>query len=96
MRRSETVQVNALLKLFIKEFNLEKGLLENRVLTLWDETMGGMVAKATRQKYIKDGKLFVYLSSSVIRHELFMMRGEIVKEINRRIGQDVISELVLK
>lgn len=96
MRRSETLQVNALLKLFIKEFRLEKGLIENRVLNLWDETMGRMVAQATRTKYIKDGKLYVHLTSSVIRHELFMMRTEIVKEINRRAGGEVINELVLK
>ncbi|MDR1056337.1 MAG: DUF721 domain-containing protein [Prevotellaceae bacterium] len=96
MRRSKTMQINALLQLFIKEFKLEKGLLENRTLNLWDEVMGNMVAKATRLKYIKDGKLYVYLSSSVIRHELFMMRTEIVKEINRRVGQDIINDLILK
>ena len=96
MRRSKTLQVNALLQLFIKEFNLEKGLLENRTLNLWDETMGAMVTKATRYKYIKDGKLFVHLTSSVIRHELFNIRTEIVKEINRRAGQEVINELILK
>ena len=96
MRRSETLQVSALLRLFIKEFHLEKGLLENRALNLWDETMGKMVAQATRNKYIKDGKLFVYINSSVIRHELFMMRSEIVKEINRRAGYNVVTELILK
>lgn len=96
MRHSETLPVNALLKLFIKEFRLEKGLLENRTLNLWDEMMGRMVAQATRQKYIKDSKLYVYLTSSIVRHELFMMRTEIVNEINRRAGQTVITEIILK
>lgn len=96
MRYSKPMQVNELLLLFVKEFRLEQGLLENRALCLWDEVMGMNVAKATVSKKIQNRKLYISLSSSVVRHELFMMRSEIVQELNRRLGTKLLDELVLK
>lgn len=95
MRRSKPVQVSDLLALFVKENGLEEGLAEYQFMKLWDEIMGVTVSKATVRKKLKDRKLYVTLSSSVVRHELFMMRTDIVKELNRRIGKEVIDELVL-
>jgi len=96
MRRSKPVPINDLLKLFVKEFGLENNLKEQQFLRLWDETMGITVSKATTNRVLKNRKLYIYLSSSVIRQELFMMRTEIVKELNKRMGEYTIDELVLK
>lgn len=96
MRQSKPEQLNNLLLLFVKEFKLEQGLMENRVLNLWDELMGKNVAKATLSKHIYQRKIYISLSSAIVRHELFMMRSEIVKELNRRAGGNVVDELILK
>ena len=95
MRRSKPFAMDELLKLFVKEFNLEQGLTENRLLNLWDETLGRNVSRATVSKKLVNRKLYVKLSSSVVRHELFMMRAEIVKELNRRLGASIVDEIIL-
>jgi predicted nucleic acid-binding Zn ribbon protein len=96
MRRGKPETIGDLLPLFVKEFKLEQGLMENRVLNLWEELTGRSVARVTTGKWVKNRKLYVSLSSSVVRHELFMMCSEITKEINRRLNRNMIDEIVLK
>ncbi|MDR1895330.1 MAG: DUF721 domain-containing protein [Prevotellaceae bacterium] len=96
MRRSKPILANDLLALFVKEFHLEKGLKEHRFFQLWTEVTGVSVAGVTIGKKLYNKKLYIYLSSSVVRHELFMMRSDIVKELNRRMGEEMIDELILK
>lgn len=96
MRRSKPETIGNLLPLFVKEYELEQGLMENRVMTLWEELTGLGVAKATTAKRLKNRKLYVSLSSSVVRQELFMKRSEIVKELNRCLGKEMIEEIILR
>jgi predicted nucleic acid-binding Zn ribbon protein len=96
MRRSKPVAVSDLLSLFLKESGLEKGYRDYQLLKLWDEILGNAISKATVSKRLDGKKLYVYLSSSVVRDELFMMRSEIIKEINNRAGKDVIDEIILR
>jgi hypothetical protein len=96
MRRSKPVVVKDLLSLFLKESGLEKGYRDYQLLKLWDEILGNAISRATLSKRLDGKKLYVYLSSSVVRDELFMMRSEIIREINSRAGKDVIDELILR
>ncbi|MDR2651755.1 MAG: DUF721 domain-containing protein [Prevotellaceae bacterium] len=96
MRRSQPIIIGSLLPLFLKEFGLEKGYRDYKLLKLWDETLGVTVSKATLSKKLEGKKLYVYLSSSVVRAELFMMRSEIIREINNRAGEIIIEELILR
>ncbi|MDR1582452.1 MAG: DUF721 domain-containing protein [Prevotellaceae bacterium] len=96
MRRSKPIIVSDLLSLFLKEAGLEKGYRDHQTLKLWDEILGNAVSKATLSKKLEDKKLYIYLSSSVVRAELFMMRSEIIKEINHRAGKIIIEELILR
>jgi predicted nucleic acid-binding Zn ribbon protein len=96
MRRSKPVIVGDLMSLFLKETGLEKGYRDYQLLKLWDEILGNVIAKATLNKKIEGKKLYIHLSSSVVRDELYMMRSDIVKEFNRRAGENVIEELILR
>jgi hypothetical protein len=96
MRRNKPAAVGDLLSLFIKESGLEKGYRDYQILKLWDEILGVVISRATLSKRLVGRKLYVYLSSSVVRDELYMMRSEIVKEINHRAGKDIIDEVILR
>jgi hypothetical protein len=96
MRRKKPVLVGDLLSLFIKEFGLEKGYRDYCFLKIWNEIMSEGIIKATLNKRLDNRKLYIYLSSSVVRDELFMMRSDIINEFNRRAGEKIIDELILK
>ena len=96
MKRQNTAILKDVIEELIRQEGLEDGLLRSRLYDLWDETLGVTVAKNTRNKYLKDRKLIVELDSSVIRNQLFMMRQDIVTQLNKQLGKALIDELVLK
>jgi hypothetical protein len=96
MRRSKPETIGDLLPLFVKEYSLEQGLIENKALNLWDELTGLAVARVTTSKKIANRKLYIYLSSSVVRQELYMMKSELIEKLNKRLECELIDEIILR
>jgi predicted nucleic acid-binding Zn ribbon protein len=90
-----TNPIKVLLSRLIKEEGLEGDLLHTRLYALWDEMLGVTVAKNTRKKYVRGRTLFVHLNSSIVRNQLFMMRQEIIAELNKKLGENLIDALEL-
>ena len=96
MKKQKAVILKDIIEDIIRQEGLEDGLLRSRLYDLWDEMLGLTVAKNTRKKYLKGRKLFVELDSSVVRNQLFMMRQEIVAQLNKQLGKELIDEVILK
>ena len=96
MRREQAKPLKELLELFVQEYGLQAGLDEARVLALWDELLGAAVVRATLLKRFRDGKLYVRLSSSVVRSYLFTERKRIVERMNGALGREIITNLILQ
>jgi predicted nucleic acid-binding Zn ribbon protein len=96
MLSQNTHSLKDLLIRLVREERLEDGLLNARLYALWDEMLGVTVARNTRKKYVQGRTLFVHLNSSVVRSQLFMMRQDIVTQLNKRLGQDLIDTLELR
>ena len=96
MERSNTKSMAEAIRAFLKESNLEKPLKERQLISSWESLLGKSIAKATREIYIKEGKLYVVLTSSVIRNELYMLQNEIIQKLNEAAGEELITEMVLK
>ena len=96
MDRINTRKINEVLKEFLQENRLDIKFKERELIESWEELVGRTINRATKDIYIRDRKLFVVLSSSVVRNELFMLKDEIVRKLNERIGEQIITELILK
>lgn len=96
MRRKETQKISDILKEFTKESNLDQKLQEARLVENWGKMLGPMIENSTRKIFISNRVLFVYLESSVIRHELFMMRTKIQDALNNSVGENVIDNIVFR
>jgi len=96
MDRINTRKINEVLKEFLHENKLDIKFKERELIESWEELVGRTINRATKDIYIRNRKLFVVLSSSVVRNELYMLKDEIVRKLNERIGEPIISELVLK
>ena len=95
MKRERTMSVKEIMPLFIEEMGLRAGLDEAHVSALWDELLGPAVASATKQKRLKDGKLYVKITSSVARNWLFTERTGIVRKINESMGKTLVTDIIL-
>jgi len=96
MRRKETQKISDILKEFNRDSNFSQKLQETRLIESWGEMLGPMIENSTRKIFISNRVLFVYIESSVIRHELFMMRTKIQESLNKNVGEEVIDNIVFR
>lgn len=96
MRRSKTISLKEALNDYIKEMNIGPKLSEVSIINSWDDIVGKAISSRTTKIYFKDHILYVYLNSSVVRNELLMLRDPLMEKINKRAGQDIVHEIVLR
>jgi predicted nucleic acid-binding Zn ribbon protein len=96
MRRSKTQALSEALGDYISDMRIERKLMEVSVVDSWEQVVGKMIASKTSLVYIKKGKLFVHIKSSVVKNELMMIRETLRAKLNERAGVEVVSEIVLK
>jgi predicted nucleic acid-binding Zn ribbon protein len=80
---------------FIKENNLSKGMRKLKVEETWKEMMGPGVMAHTSSVKLQNKTLIIQLTSSVLREELSYGKDKIIKMMNEKIGETVISKLML-
>ena len=84
----------------IKEFyELYRGsgyLDEVKVINSWPKVVGSFIASHTIDLSIKDGRLFVRVDSDALRSELSYSKSLLMKNLNDLVGEEVITEIVLR
>jgi predicted nucleic acid-binding Zn ribbon protein len=96
MRKSNTQPLGDVLRDYLRAMGMDKKLLEIRLIDGWPHVVGMAIAKKTTNLYINKRVLFVYLNSSVAKHQLTMIRDGLVKALNDRVGENLIDEIVFK
>ncbi|MBS0011616.1 MAG: DUF721 domain-containing protein [Bacteroidales bacterium] len=96
MRRSKTMSLSEVLKEYRSEMNIDGRLKEVSLLNSWENIAGRAIAKRTTQVYIKSGKLYIYLNSSVVRNELSMARESLRERLNEEAGEELVKEIILR
>ena len=94
MKRNKTEQVGDVIRRLLRQEGLEAPLNEYRLIEAWKEVVGEIIARYTRQLYIKNQTLYVHFTSSVLRQELFMRRKELVHDLNKDVVSQVIVNIV--
>ena len=95
MRRTNTLSIAQVIAELMDEYKTGDKLREARIMAAWRELLGPLT-KPSDELYINNKVLFVKLSSSVIRHELSMMRSKLVRQLNEKAGEEVIVNIVLR
>ena len=96
MRKKNTELLSDVIHQVLKEQHLDKPLNEKRLIDAWPLVLGASIMKYTSEIYIKNRVLYVNLSSSVLRHDLFMSRDEIKNSLNKQVGNDVIVDIIFR
>lgn len=96
MKRNDAEQIGKLIQSYLRQESLEAPLNEHRLIKAWGEVLGAMVASYTSNLYIKNQILYVHLTSAPLRQELMMGRELIVKNLNRHVGTQVITNVIFR
>ncbi len=96
MDRSNTQSLAEAIRAYLKDSKLEKPLKERQLVQSWEGLLGKSVARATSKIYLKNGRLYVHLNSSVVKNELYMLQDEIKKKLNEAAGEELVMEIVFR
>jgi predicted nucleic acid-binding Zn ribbon protein len=77
---------------FLRETGLEQQVLEVQMEEIWPSVMGETVAKLTRSVEVKNGMIYVKVSSAALKTQLFENRFELVRKLNEAVGAQVIRD----
>ncbi|MBS3993734.1 MAG: DUF721 domain-containing protein [Bacteroidetes bacterium] len=94
-RFEDFLPIDAILKEFIKENNLKKGIQKQTVEKIWPKLMGPPIAQYTESVTLKNKTLVIKLTSSVLREELSYGKDKILKMINEQLGEQVVEQIKL-
>ena len=97
--------MDELVKQYIKSMKLASGLNTQRIFEAWDACSGA--GEFTLRRFFRDGKLYITLSSSVVRNQLHFQKQDLVEKMNRFLLDDslftednstvgFLQELILK
>ncbi|MBO7071751.1 MAG: DUF721 domain-containing protein [Bacteroidales bacterium] len=103
--RKEALGMDEIVARYIKSMKLAAGLNTHRIYEAWDACSGA--ARFTLKRFFKGGKLYITLSSSVVRNQLYFQRDLLVEKMNAYLSGDplftpdnrsvsFIQELILK
>ena len=94
MRRQKAALLGDIVNQVLREEGLETPYNEYRLVEAWPEVMGEGIARYTASVSIRNRTLYVRLTSSVVRHELFAGRAALVRRLNDYVGAQVIDNII--
>ncbi len=96
MRRKKTMVLSEVLREYREAMNIDDRLKEVSLVRSWEAIAGKAIARRTNKVYMKDGKLYIYLNSSVVRNELMMSRESLKERLNQQAGEEIVKEIILR
>lgn len=96
MRRTNAQPIGEVLQEFFSQPYIAAKIAEGRLAELWREVVGERAAAATVELRVERHVLYARLTSSAIRHELFLRRDAITSELNRLASVKFVNVLIIK
>ncbi len=93
MFRRDVQQVKDLILRSLREQGLEMPLQQKRLVEAWPIVAGPVVARYTLNPYIYNQTLYVRLSNPALRSDLSMRRKELTEQLNKYVGNQVITDI---
>ncbi len=95
-RQNENQSLSDVLKDFVSENKLEKGLDKVAVRDVWNQVMGPAINKYTQNIRLDQTTLYIELTSSVLREELSYGKEKIIYNLNEALQKNLIKKLILR
>jgi hypothetical protein len=96
MRGNNTNNVGDIIRKLMKNPKLADRLDELDALEVWKELIGKQLQKYITEARMIKGSLLIKVKSAPLRNELSYKKTDIIKQINTKLGREVVKEIVLK
>ena len=92
MKHDKTQSLREAIGTYLKKEKLDRKLNEHKLIGIWQELMGPIIASRTDRMFIKKKTLYFNMNSAPLKHELNMSKAKVLKLINEKMGIDVIED----
>ncbi|MCF6343005.1 MAG: DUF721 domain-containing protein [Bacteroidales bacterium] len=96
MKRESEFTLKEVISDLLKAYRWGSKLDEVKLVESWEKVVGGIIGKHTVNMNVKNKILYVRLDSSVLRSELHMAKTSIIRSLNKEVGKEVITDIVLR
>jgi predicted nucleic acid-binding Zn ribbon protein len=93
-RTSQPERIDQVLIRTLKGLKIERRIKEETAILNWNRVVGERIAKESTPLKVKDAILFVKVENASWRNELVFLKGNIIRELNQSVGENVIKEIV--
>ena len=77
----------------IERLGLTSGLKSREVVTLWPRVVGVPISRKTEAQDIEAGVLVVNVRESAWMQELYFLKPDIIKKLNRELGETIVKDI---
>jgi hypothetical protein len=81
---------------FLNIYRLKDGCTRMQIETIWNETLGKIIALHTKKIELSNDILIVHITSPIVKNELRMLKSDIIAKINEKIGKQFIKEIIIR
>jgi len=96
LRKGNSQDISNVFEVFLKSNGMWKKYLETKIANNWDSIVGKKIASYTTSIQIKDQKMYLSVSSSVLRSELLMLKSNLIDVVNTKAGENLINEIIIR
>ncbi|MCU0370527.1 MAG: DUF721 domain-containing protein [Bacteroidales bacterium] len=94
MKVSNDKPLGEIIRELLETYHLDGRLNEVRAVQSWEKVVGELIAKYTKNIYIKKGKLYVKVDSPALKNELMYNASVIMERLNAEAGGKVVEEII--
>ncbi len=80
LRRQKPTPLSELIKIYLQSNSMSRAFNTHLVFSAWDDASGA--GPYTVKKFFRDGKLYITVSSSVVRSQLLFQKKALIDKIN--------------
>ena len=84
------------IKSFVETSKLKNGIKSVQIETVWADLMGATISRYTEKIEIFNKKLFITTYVGPLKNELHYQKSLIIQRINEAMGEDTITEVIIK
>jgi len=86
-------KLKAAINNLLKAAGLDAGVAQNKALLVWDDVVGVKVSENTTPEKVESGTLYIKASNPSWRQELMFKKEDILKKLNKKLGEKTIKEI---
>ena len=95
-RKSNSATMKTLIDKLMRSYGLESKMQELDVMSEWENIVGKMIARHTKDIQIRNKILYITLDSAPLKQELLMNRTRIIELVNEKSGKQLVQDVFIK